>query len=264
VGELIGPPPDAPPKPEPGNCVDCGAPTEPFWLPLGRHPGWLLPDRCSKCAADRADRVEAERREEQQRKWRAERYGRAGLTRGRREKTLEAFIVRQGTEQAVMIAGNAATRLAIGESTRGILLVGLNGCGKTHLALAVLNNVLDANPNLTGAFVEFSNYLEMLRRSFRQPEQYVEPESLRETVLAVDVLVLDDLGAARRTGGEWDSEELVRLLNGRIETKRVLIATADLSPEQMADKLGARVVDRLYEACLVVPMECGSYRREMR
>ena len=160
-------------------------------------------------------------------------------------------------------AGEAAEALVGGQPMKAPLFVGVNGCGKTHLALAILNHALGANPNLTGAFCEFADYLEMLRRSFRAPDQYVAPENLRETVLAVDVLVLDDLGAARRTGGEWDSEELVRLLNGRIETKRVLIATADLSPEQMADKLGARVVDRLYEACRVVPMECGSYRREM-
>ncbi len=97
----------------------------------------------------------------------------------------------------------------------------------------------------------------------RAPEQYIEPESLRETVVSVGLLVLDDLGAARRTGGEWDSEELVRVLNRRIESGLPLIATADLSPDQMADRLGARVVDRLYEACRVVPIECGSYRREM-
>ncbi len=267
MGDLIGPPPDAAPKPEDGKCVECGRRTEPFWVPLGREPGWLVPERCGLCSHRRREREQADRDGERLRKWRAERYGRAGLTRGRREKTFENFRLRLGTEVAEQAGMELVCALAEGrptrEPTKGLLFVGVNGCGKTHLALAILNRALDANPNLTGAFVEFADYLELLRRSFRAPEQYIEPESLRETVVSVGLLVLDDLGAARRTGGEWDSEELVRVLNRRIESGLPLIATADLSPDQMADRLGARVVDRLYEACRVVPIECGSYRREM-
>jgi len=269
IGDLL-PAPDMDARPADGACQDCGVATEPVWLPTAVSGNWHLPSLCPACAeARRQERESRERREREQQRLQ-DRIRRAGLASPyRASRRFETFRQVAGTEQA--LAAAQAFAVAMGQEPRphkGLLLVGShqqepNGCGKTHLALAILHQVFEANPARAVLFVEFADYLGALKRSFSNDRAEGNTDWVRGAMFSVDLLVLDDIGAAANSRGGWDTEEMCRLLNHRIECGLPIVATVDLGPEEMRERLGGRVVSRLYEACEMVPIKAGDYRKRV-
>lgn len=265
VGDSLAAP-DPSTRPEAGLCEYCGRGIEPLWLPISRRPRWHINRLCPGCAEGQRLQQEAEARALRAQLYLRERIQKAGLASPHRAtRTFESFALVEGTEAALGIATRLAQRMieGPGEPRRGLLFCGTNGCGKTHLALAILHRVIESDAARSGLFLEFADYLGTLRRSFSRPaeEEAADPDWLRWAMFEVELLVLDDIGAAAASRGGWDAEEMCRLLNRRIESGLPLIATTDLGADELTDRLGARVVSRLYEACDMVRIEAGDYRR---
>mgnify|MGYP001560619422 CR=1 FL=1 len=257
-----------------GLCSQCQGVVEPVWLPMPQRPRWIVAELCPACAELRFTEHEQERRRKRAEQTLRDRIARAGLASPHRAgRTFATFRSVDGAREATTVAQLFARRMseAPGQVHRGLLFASANptepnGCGKTHLALAILHEVLGSDVARSGLFVEFADYLEALKRSFRRSAGDVseDPEWVRWSMFQVELLVLDDIGAAASSRGGWDTEEMCRLLNHRIEQGRPIVATADLGPDELADRLGRRVVSRLYEACEMVRIEAGDYRRRAR
>lgn len=267
MSELIGPPPDAPPQPEPGTCGTCGTATQPVWIAAGERPRWWVPSSCPTCLAAANEVRQRERAATEHATWLRERIERAGLGGVRRLQTFTAFRRVPGTQGALAAAQQFAKVCTVEElPARGILFVGENGSGKTLLATAILNYVLEENHTLSALLVRFSDYLLKLRASFGNREDATRATDLRQVMATVDLLVMDDLGAAAMARSEWDSEELARVLEDRELAGIPLLATCDLSEAELERRLGKRIVSRLFGMCRVVPMADGpvaaaDYRR---
>lgn len=249
-------------RPEPLPCEDCGkpAPVPYLWIPL--PPRWWQARVCADCHLEREAKAGRERQRKIRRAALEQRLHTARLGPAQREKTFATFRRRPGTEQAVAIARAYA---AAGRPDHGKGLMfhsAQNGAGKTHLALAVLNQLLDGGEHL-GLFIELADYLAALRASFGSQER--DTDELRDLAAQVDFLVLDDVGAAAiREGeaGDWVREELVRLLNRRLAHRLPLIVTTDQPRHELERRLGRRVVSRLYEACRMVVLTATDFRTE--
>ncbi len=63
----------------------------------------------------------------------------------------------------------------------------------------------------------------------------------------MDLLHIDDLGAENRT--DWVLEQLYSIVNARYESERAIVATTNLMPDELTERLGARTVSRLVEIC---------------
>ena len=70
---------------------------------------------------------------------------------------------------------------------------------------------------------------------------------LLDRLTEVDLLHIDDLGAENRT--DWVLEQLYSIVNARYEAERAIVATTNLMPDELAERLGARTVSRLVEIC---------------
>ena len=68
-----------------------------------------------------------------------------------------------------------------------------------------------------------------------------------DRLTAVDLLHIDDLGAENRT--DWVLEQLYSIVNARYEAERAIVATTNLMPDELSERLGARTVSRLVEIC---------------
>ena len=128
-----------------------------------------------------------------------------------------------------------------------LLLSGASGCGKTHIAAAIVNRLLErGEPAL---FVVVPDLLDHLRAAY-QPGAEVGYDELFERVRNAPVLVLDDLGTQAPT--PWAQEKLFQLINHRFNTRLPTVVTTNLLPEQIDDRLRTRLTDagiaRVYDA----------------
>jgi DNA replication protein DnaC len=128
---------------------------------------------------------------------------------------------------------------AFAETPAGwLVLCGASGCGKTHIAAAIVNRIIErGHPAL---FVVVPDLLDHLRAAY-QPGAEVAYDDLFERVRNAPVLVLDDLGTQAPT--PWAQEKLFQLVNHRFNAQLPTVVTTNLSPEQFDDRLRTRLTD---------------------
>lgn len=150
----------------------------------------------------------------------------------------------------------------------GLLLTGPAGRGKTHLACAILSELV-ITKGVTGLYVDFSDLLMKIQTSFR-PDADVSKESVLTPYSEAEVLVLDELGASKPH--PWVLDVLYSLLNTRYNRKRITVATSNFEDEidasagereKLEDRIGYRLRSRLYEMCLMVPLRGSDFRKDV-
>jgi DNA replication protein DnaC len=151
--------------------------------------------------------------------------------------------------------------------SRGLILVGSIGAGKTHLAVGALKAVI-ADRGAQGLFCDYRELLRLIQNSYN-PRVFTTELEILNPVMNAEVLVLDDLGAIRPSEWVWDTVSLV--LNSRYNNMRTTIITTNypalppgaggLREETLGDRIGERMRSRLVEMCREVEM-CGlDYRQ---
>ncbi len=151
----------------------------------------------------------------------------------------ESFETFQCWLPGVQKAYDAATQFA--KTPQGwLVLAGGNGCGKTHLAVAIAKHCLDQGAPVLFAIVP--DLLDVLRSTFAPHTGDTFDEEFR-TMREVEVLILDDLGAEQ--GTPWATEKLFQLLNYRYNARLATVFTTNkVGLEGIAPRLRSRMSDR--------------------
>lgn len=142
------------------------------------------------------------------------------------------------------------------DDTRSLLVVGPTGTGKTHYAYSVLRAIAE-----TGRTADWAAYTAADLYAHLRPRTGRDSEAEFESVSGVDVLFVDDLGAAKLT--EWTEEVTYRLINHRYEQCRPGVFTSNVPPGQLRDVLGERIASRLTEMCERVTLKGDDRRKGM-
>ena len=105
----------------------------------------------------------------------------------------------------------------------GLLFVGSVGVGKTHLAVGIIKDLI-REKGIHCLFCDYRELLKSIQNSYNPSVQATEMEILRP-VFEAEVLVLDELGAARST--EWVTDTVNYILNSRYNNNKTTIITTN-------------------------------------
>ena len=159
---------------------------------------------------------------------------------------------RQSLEQAHRNAVNFA------KSPEGwLIFMGVNGCGKTHLAAAIANHLRREGKSVL--FIVVTDLLDYLRSTFN-PESRLSYDELFEKIKKAPVLILDDFGEQSAT--PWAQEKLYQLINYRYNARLATVITTCFDLDSIERRIGSRMVDP--SLSLVLNINAPDYRGDIK
>lgn len=176
---------------------------------------------------------------------------------------LDNFITYQN--ERLLRAVDVARRFALDFPvvSRGLMLIGPPGIGKTHVAVAVLRHAIGAT-GARGLYYDTRALLRDIRSTYNPVLNTAEMDVLRP-VMEAELLVLDDLGAERLT--DWVEETMSLIVNTRYNERRPTIFTSNYEdiPEEgdlssLLARVGFRMHSRLREMCEFLEYDGPDYR----
>jgi DNA replication protein DnaC len=162
----------------------------------------------------------------------------------------------------------------------GLLFIGPCGVGKTHLAVALLRQLI-LTKSAPCLFYDFRDLLRDIQSTF-SPDSDLHESDVLAPVFDSRVLVLDELGAQRSSA--WVEDTVFYIINHRYNQKKLTIFTSnylDAGEEEAApipwkketfkkdedtlvDRIGVRLRSRIYEMCKIVPIEGKDFRQNIK
>ena len=139
-----------------------------------------------------------------------------------------------------------------------LVLMGMYGTGKTHLAAAIgrYRAALGDDP----IFTVVPDLLDHLRATF-SPTSTVSYDSIFNQVRTTKILILDDLGTQSAT--PWAREKLYQILNYRYETKLPTVITTSATLKEIDPRIRSRMMDervcQIYK--IIVPPYSGKPKK---
>lgn len=140
---------------------------------------------------------------------------------------------------------------AMKENGIGLIIGGPVGTGKTFLAGCIANALLDKKVR-----VAMKSFAEILNEPIETRQELINK------LAAIDLLIVDDLGAER--SNEYGLEQVFNLIDGRYKTGLPLIATTNLSASEIQNPKSValkRIYDRVSEMSPIPILLDGLSRR---
>ena len=210
----------------------------------------------------------------------------AGIPARYRACTLESFNTHvEGSQGQRLLEAKALCRRFVdsfvedggGYRESGLLFIGPPGSGKTHLAVAVLKELI-ATYGLSGRFVDFTALIDEIQATFA-PDSTLSKRQILDPIQRADVVVLDELGAQKPS--DFVQDVLYLVMNSRYAERRPTLFTSNYDLPQESDpdldravgpqrldlshRIQSRLVSRLFEmACPVWLSDVADYRREIQ
>lgn len=209
--------------------------------------GKAFKTRCPKCSEEsEAEKARHEARVNQlNRSEKIKRLlGEAGIPKRFSLRKFENYNAEtSGQAQALGIARYFSENFDVFLSTgASLIFCGKPGTGKTHLAAAIANALCEQGRSV--AFMSVLKATRMVKDTWRKDSDNSENQVYKGLV-APDLLILDEVGV--QFGSEAEKLILFEILNGRYENVKPTIVISNLLPNEIAEYLGERVVDRLQE-----------------
>lgn len=227
---------------------------------LGTREIWT---QCPACAAEEkaaAREAEAQRQAEAQRARIEKMISRAAVPTRFIGRTFANFkATTDGQEHALEVASEFAE--AFDEKQKrglGLVFSGMPGTGKSHLAAAILQSILDRH---TGLYTTAMGLIRMVRATWHRESDRTEEEVLA-MLASVDLLVIDEIGVQYGTEGEQTI--LFEVLDRRYCDMKPTILLTNQGKDGFRDYIGARSFDRLTETARWVSFDWASYRLQAR
>jgi len=160
------------------------------------------------------------------------------ISRDLERASFESFVPENNSQQFAKRTAERYVEVFDVYEPRNLSFHGSFGIGKSHLAKAIADGVMDKG--FSSVFISVPKLLRKIKATYNKEAQVTEDEII-STLEDVDLLILDDLGAEKST--DWASERLFDIIDSR--QGKHTIYTTNFSPNDLIEALGERNFSRV-------------------
>lgn len=224
---------------------------EPEWdCPKCKDRGYIFPGVLCECfKQERLDNI----------------FKKSGISGNMELKTFDNFDVTfyrdiKAMEEKVRRCKEFVKKIINKEKQNNLFFTGAIGRGKTHLSLAIANEVL--NQGGTVIYKRIDDLLDIIREyKFNKEMDNNEKSSQLEYLKQVELLIIDDLGAENIT--PFAQNQIRILIEDRNNFDKPWIICSNLNVNELQDYYGQRVTDRIIEKTDIFAFETEMSIREL-
>lgn len=139
----------------------------------------------------------------------------------------------------------------------GLLLLGGCGTGKTHLACAIMLELIRKHKGFFPKYYRAAEIFSAVRNTYQQGATTNEEETIK-FFSSIQLLVIDEVGVQK--GSESEKRILFSILDNRVTSKKPTILMTNLGSKDFVWVLGDRLYDRIRSKCVPVLFKGNSMR----
>jgi DNA replication protein DnaC len=143
--------------------------------------------------------------------------------------------------------------IAVGNKN-GMMFIGPNGTGKTHVAIGVLKAYIRRH-NKKGLFTETTKIIRSIKNAWNMRQSELD---IIDKFVKPDLLVIDEIGVGFQS--ETETLYLTEIINDRYNALKPTIIISNFNLIELTEILGERVIDRFREGGKLIVFDGGSFR----
>lgn len=230
---------------ETGNCEKHGT-YEYRYMHMRFKDKYMVSDYCVKCIDEQAAERELKEKEEKaakdieyERKRRENARVNAGISKRNLYKTFDDY---KCTNEGQAKAKNDCERFVKEfPCEKSMIMVGGVGTGKTLLASAMLDSLVDNN---RCEMIKVIDLIRHLKSTWNKESESTEEDIIKYFV-KLDLLILDEVGS--QFGSDTEKLFIFDIIDGRYQDMKQTVLISNLDIDGIKDVIGERCVDRLRE-----------------
>lgn len=173
------------------------------------------------------------------------------------------FQINSNNQYAVKVANDYINKNNSKLQSNGLIIMGKSGVGKTHLAAAIANKLIENDKIVLMG--RLTTLLDMIKETFRDTTK--SENELIELYSNVDMIIIDDLGTEKISS--WALEKLYTIIQNRFENGLPIIITTRFDKKGLISRFSYSndqdlidaTISKLYQMCYGIMLK--SMKKEL-